>query len=107
MRFAAPLNANHTFAIDYLRAPNEMVNTGDTCELFSVYRELVARGTLVRIMRTINEDYQEADAEESKLNPLITAFVRNEGRGGGKTGPAAIVRTNRGRASGYRVDRDF
>lgn len=106
MRFAQPLNASHTFQIDYLRAPVKMVNASDECELLSVWSELVAKGTLIGVMR-INEDYDEAQAEEDKLAPKVTAFVRSEGRGGGKTGPAGVVRTNRGKVGGYRADRDF
>lgn len=106
MRLSAPLSANHTFQIDYLRTPVDMENDGDDCELPDIYREMMARGTLVGMM-TINEDYEEADQQRTDfLSPLETVFVRNEGRGGGKTGPAAVVRTNRGRSS-WRADRDM
>lgn len=105
MRFSQPLNAAHTFQIDYLRAPEQMEDDGDDCELSSVWRKLMAKGTLIGIME-INEDYEEADTERDNLDPLITSFVKLEGRGGGKTGPAAVMRTNRGRGV-YRADRDF
>lgn len=96
MRFSAPLNANHTFQVDYLRIPVPMEDDQDECEVPDNYSELVAKGTLARIME-INEDYAEAEQERDNLSPLVTTFKRNEGRGGGKVGPASVMRTNRGR----------
>ena len=95
MRFAQPLSVAHTFQIDYLREPVAMVADSDECEVPDRYSELVSKGTLVRVME-MNEDYLEAAQERSNLEPLVTAFIRNEARGGGKTGPT-IIRTNRGR----------
>lgn len=106
MRLCAPLNADTTFGIDYLREPNPMSKDTDVCELSTLYEELVAKGALIGMMM-INEDYDEATEELNVLQPKITAFIKQEGRGGGKTGPAAIIRTNRGRSGGYRADRDF
>lgn len=105
MRFSAPLNAAHSFQVDYIREPVPMVDTGDDCEIPDRYEELVCKGTLARVME-INEDYAEASQERDNLAPLMTTFVRNEGRGQIKTGPN-IMRTNRGRATGYNVSRDF
>ncbi len=42
----------------------------------------------------IDEDYAEGDQERSLLDPLVTTFIRNEARGGGKTKPT-VIRTNR------------
>lgn len=106
MRFSAPLSADTTFGIDYLREPVPMAIDTDTCELSTLYEELVAKGALIGMMM-FNEDYDEADEELNSLAPKITAFIRQESRGGGKTGPAAVMRTNRGRVGGYRADRDF
>ena len=103
-RFAAPLNANHTFQCDFLRDPVPMEVDDDTCEIPDRYRELVSKGTLARMM-TINEDYAESSQEINNLAELRTVFIKNESRGGFKTGPN-IIRTNRGRGS-YRADRDF
>lgn len=104
-RFSAPLSVEHTFAIDYLRMPEPMSADSDECEIPRIYSELVSKLGLARIME-INEDYAEAQQERDNASPLLTTFVRNEGRGGGKTGPGR-VRTNRGRVGGYRADRDF
>ncbi len=104
-RFASPLNANHSWSIDYLRYPALMESDTDACEISKAYSELISKLTLARIME-INEDYAEAQQERKNAAPLVTTFVRNEGRGGGKTGPT-IMRTNRGQVGGYRADRDF
>lgn len=104
IRFSAPLNADHTFQLDYLREPVPMEEDDDECEVPDRYSELVAKGALARVME-INEDYAEAAQERTNMEPLMTTFIRNEGRGGGKVGPG-VIRTNRGRGS-YRVDRDF
>lgn len=96
MRFSAPLSASHTFQVDYLREPTPMESDDDDCEVPDRYSELVSKGTLARCME-INEDYAEAAQERQNMEPLVTTFIRNEARGGGKVGPAAIMRTNRGR----------
>ncbi len=93
MRFSAPLLADTQIAIDYLRVPNIMVNTTDTCELPDQYQELVVVGALERCMQT-NEDYPEAQQELANLVPLTTAFIAQEARGQFKTGPV-IMRSNR------------
>lgn len=105
MRFAAPLLTATTFQLDYLREPTAMEDDGDDCEVPDRYAELVSKGTLARIMER-NEDYAEARQERKLLEPLVTTFIRNEGRGGGKVGPASVMRTNRGRSS-WRADKDF
>jgi len=105
IRFSAALDVNHSFQIDYLRMPSTMEDDSDACEIPRIYSELVSKSTLARIME-INEDYAEAQQERDNYAPLLTTFIRNEGRSGGKTGPT-IVRTNRGKVGGYRVDRDF
>lgn len=105
MRFSAPLSEATTFQIDYLRTPDTMEDDGDACELSRIYEELVDKLTLARIME-INEDYAEAQQERSNAAPLLTTFIRNEARGGGKVGPQKI-RQNRGKVGGFRVDRDF
>jgi hypothetical protein len=104
IRFAAPLNAAHVFQIDYIREPVPMAEDDDDCEVPDRYSELVSKGTLARVME-INEDYGEAQTERANLEPLVTTFIRNEARGGGKVGPQ-IIRGGRGRGS-YRADRDF
>lgn len=103
-RFSAPLNADHTFQCDYLRTPVDMEEDTDECEIPDRYGELVAKGTLARIME-INEDYAEARQERDNLEPLVTTFIKNESRGGFKTGPN-VIRTNRGRGT-WRADRGF
>lgn len=96
MRFSAPLSVAHTFQIDYLREPTPMEDDGDDCEVPDRYGELVSKGTLARIME-INEDYAEASQERANMEPLVTTFIRNEARGGGKTGP--IIMNSRRRRS--------
>lgn len=98
MRFAAPLNVDHSFQIDYVREPVPMVRANDTCEIPDRYSELVSKGALARVME-VNEDYAEASQERSNLEPLMTAFIRNESRGGGKTRPN-VIRTNRRKRRG-------
>lgn len=105
IRFAAPLSESHTFQLDYLRTPTKMEEDSDACEIPRIYEELVSKATLARIME-INEDYAEARQERTNYAPLLTTFVRNEARGGGKVGPN-VVGTGRGKVGGYRVDRDF
>lgn len=95
MRFAQPLSVSHTFQIDYVREPIPMERDNDECELPDRYEELLLKGTKARIME-IDEDYAEGDQERALLEPLVTAFIRNEARGGGKTKPT-VIRTRRGR----------
>lgn len=105
LRFSAPTDAAYNINIDYMRSPALMVAATDECEVPINFREMMTLGTLQRIMR-VNEDYNEASEEWNYLQSLRTAFIKNYGRGGAKVGPQ-IVRTNRGRRGGYRVDRDF
>lgn len=96
MRFSAPLNADYTFQVDYLREPVYMDNDSDDCEVPRRYMELLAYGTLARAME-INEDRNEAADVRDLMTPMLTTFKVNEGRGGGKTGPRTVIRTNRRR----------
>jgi hypothetical protein len=104
-RFAAPLNADHTFQVDYLREPIAMEEDEDECEIPDRYQELVSKGALARVME-INEDYSEAQQERDNLAPLQTTFIRNESRGGFKTGPN-VIQSNRRGGGVYRADKDF
>lgn len=97
MRFAAPLSVEHTFQVDFVREPVPMEADSDDCEVPDRYAELVARGSKARVME-IEEDYQYAQQERDLLAPLVTAFIRNEARGGGKTKPT-VIRTRRTRNS--------
>lgn len=106
LRFQSRTNGAYTAALDYLRAPVLMTDAASECELPINCRELMTLGTLERIMR-INEDYNEADAELERLEPMITAFVRNYGRGSEKVGPQIMKTGMDRRRNGYRVDRDF
>lgn len=100
MRFANPLDVAHTFQIDYLREPTPMEDDGDDCEVPDRYGELVSKGTLARIME-INEDYAEAAQERTNMETLVNTFIRNEARGGGKTGPIIMnSRRRRGNSGG-------
>jgi hypothetical protein len=107
MRFAAPALTDATIDLDYLRRPTPMIADDDTSDVPDAYEELVSKGALARLME-INEDYGEASTERQNLAPLLTTFIRNEGRGGAKVGPT-VMRTNRGRnARGpFRPDRDL
>lgn len=109
IRFSAPSLTDATLNLDYLRRPTPMVEDDDTTDMPDAYEELISKGALARLME-INEDYGEAVNERNNLDPLLTAFIRNEGRGGAKVGPT-VMRTNRGRGGGrvgpYRADRDF
>lgn len=99
LRFSAPLNVAHEFQLDYYRKPVQMEEDDDECEISDNYQELVSKGTLARMME-INEDYAEASNERGNLEPLVTAFIRNESRGGLISGPIQI---NAGRTrKGYR-----
>lgn len=97
LRFSAPLLTNTTIDIDYMRTPVLSTLTSstpsDSIELDEGYKELATLGTLARCMES-NEDYAEAESERQNLAPLVTAWTRNEGRGGIKTGPV-IMRSNR------------
>lgn len=95
MRFAAPLDTDHSFQIDYVREPIPMKRPNDTCEIPDRYSELISKGALARVME-VNEDYSEAVQERVNLEPLRIAFIRNEARGGGKTRPN-VIRTGRRR----------
>lgn len=95
MRFAAPLDVDHEFQLDYVREPVPMEADSDECEIPARYEELVARGAKARIME-IEEDYQYAQQERDLLDPLVTAFIKNESRGGGKT-RVNVIRTRRRR----------
>lgn len=101
MRLAAPLSVSVTINCDYLRQPVPMVKPADTCELPDTYQELVTLGTLARCQE-VNEDYGEAQSTRENLAPLVTAFIRNEARGGIKTGPI-IMRSNRHRRGGSAI----
>lgn len=100
IRFAQPLSVSHTLNLDYLREPVPMVSTSDDCEVPLRYAELVAKGSKARVME-IDEDYAEAAQERNLLSPLVTTFIRNEARGGGKTKPT-VIRTNRRNVNGNR-----
>jgi hypothetical protein len=105
MRFAAPLDVAHTVHCDYLREPVPMAETTDTCEVKTLYGELVSKGTLARLME-INEDYDEAAVERKNMKPLVAMFTRNEGRGRIKIGPT-VIGTNRGHSRGSYSQADF
>lgn len=93
IRFSAPSNAAYSFATDFLRVPELMEADGDEAEVTTTYREMFILGTLARVM-DVNEDYDISQFEREKLDGLITAFVRNEGRSQIKVGPN-IIRTRR------------
>lgn len=103
MRFTQPLSVEHIFQFDFVREPVAMEQDSDECEIPGRYIELVARGTKARILE-IEEDYDFASTERDLLEPLVTAFIRNEARGGGKTRPT-VIRTRRGRSSQTGVPR--
>lgn len=95
IRLSAPTDTAIDIICDFLRTPARMESGSDEAEIPRGYKEMHALGTLVRIME-INEDYAEAGQERDKLDPMITSFVRNYGRGQIKTGPV-VMRTGRGR----------
>lgn len=105
MRFSGPVLAATTINIDYLRRPQTLVNDTDISDIPDQYKEMVVLGGLYRAMKR-NEDYGEAASENADYSALLTAFIRNEGRGGVKLGPT-IMRTNRRGRGSYRPDRDF
>lgn len=98
IRFAAPLNGRHLFQIDYLGEPEPMQRDGDVCVIPARYAELVNRLTKARVLE-IEEDYDSAAEERNIISPQMTTFIRNEARGGIKTGPT-IMRTRRRRMGG-------
>lgn len=95
IRFSAPLKSDTTIQLDYVRRPKMMSSLASKAEIDDTYMELVARGTKARCLE-IDEDYDYASEERSLLEPLLTTWIRNEARGGGKTGPT-IMRSNRRR----------
>lgn len=97
IRFSAPLSTNVTLTMDYIRQPVPMVRDTDVCEIPDQYKEIITRGTLLRVMEQ-NEDYAEASGERQIVNALITNFIASEGRGQVKTGPV-IMKSNRRRYS--------
>lgn len=110
LRFSAPALTDTTIDIDYVRVPipaalNTSTTPKDTIELDSLYKELATLGTLARCMES-NEDYAEASSERGNLAPLVTAWIRNEGRGGGRVGPI-IMRSNRTRGNKYSRNRTW
>lgn len=111
VRFSAPVMADSVIDIDYCRIPTpaNLVSDGttptDSIELDELYKELATLGTLARCMES-NEDYAEASSERNNLAPLVTAWIRNEARGGGRLGPI-IMRSNRKRGSYYNRNRTY
>lgn len=101
VRFSAPADTNYTFAFDYLRKPVRAIVDTDVIDIPDNYKELVVLGGTQRIMK-INEDYDEGAFEANDLAAMVTSFIRNEGRGSGKTRPT-IIRNNRG----FRGRREF
>lgn len=93
IRFSAPLKTNCTFMMDYIRRPVDMVDSTDVCEIIDQYKQVISKGTLAKVMEQ-NEDYAEAATERGNIQPLVTAMIKNEGRGQFKTGPV-IMRANR------------
>lgn len=106
MRFAAPVKADSVIDVDYLKKTAIMIQDADTTDIPDVYEELVSKGSLARLME-INEDYQEASQERNNLSPLLTSFIRNEGRGGIKVGPTRMNSNRRGRRGPWSSDVDF
>lgn len=102
IRFSSPLLADAEFNLDYIQKVSHMVNLTDTCIIPDNYTEMVVLGALERCMQT-NEDYGEASQEIANLQPLITAFVVNEGRGQFKTGPTIMRSNRRGRNANRRL----
>jgi hypothetical protein len=96
MRLSSPLLTDMSFQFDFVGEPKQMVKDNDDCPLPSRYSELVARGSKARILE-IEEDYDYASQERKLLEPLVTTFIRNEARGGGKTKPT-IIGTGRRRS---------
>lgn len=103
VRFSNPLDADHTFQLDYLRKPVLMESPTDECEIPDIHSELVSKLSLARIME-VNEDYAEAQQERSNAETLRATFIVRESRGGFSTGPTKIGQARRGP---WRADRDF
>lgn len=99
MRFAVPLLTDVTIQFDFVAEPAEMESPSDDCVIPRRYSEMIARGTKARILE-IEEDYDYAAQERNLLDPLMTTFIRNEARGGGKTKPTIIRTGRRGRGAG-------
>jgi len=95
VRFAAPIDATHEFQLDYLRKPIPVVDDNDEYDFADNYNELLVMGTLVRVLER-DEDYVVAGQKRDIMEPLMTAFVKNESRGQIKTG-GNVIRTGRGR----------
>lgn len=98
MRFSAPLKSNTTIAIDYIRRPVKATDAAPTLEIPDQYEELATLGAQARVME-VNEDFAEAAQIRNNMEPLVTAFIRNEARGGQTAGPT-IIRSNRRRSGG-------
>lgn len=117
MRLSAPASADTTVSCEYIRVPSKLESDSDENELDpnDVYHEMFVIGGKVRAMER-NEDYEEAAEERKKLSGRVIngiyrpgleeVFIRNEGRGGIKSGPN-IMGAGRHRRGNYRVDRDF
>lgn len=117
MRLSAPASADTTVFCEYIRVPSRLEDDGDENELDpnDVYHEMFVIGGKVRAMER-NEDYEEAAEERKKLSGRVIngiyrpgleeIFIRNEGRGGIKSGPN-VMGTGRHRRGKYRADRDF
>ena len=106
IRFATPVYENSVLSVDYLRKPVAVVEATDSFELPSLYDELLTRRTLTRCMMR-NEDYSESQQEQQFVQDLFTTFVKNEGRGGIKTGPTVMQsKMNKGWGTG-RSWRDY
>ncbi len=94
LRFSRATNAAYTMNCDYTRSPVLMEDDDDECELPINCRELMTLGALERVMR-VNEDYNEADFEWTRLQSLRTAFIKNYARGGEKVGPQIVGKGRR------------
>lgn len=117
MRLSAPASADSTIFCEYLRVPTKLESDDDENELDpnDVYHNMFVIGARVLAMER-NEDYEEAAEERKKLSGRVVngvyrpgleeTFIKNEGRGGIKTGPN-IMGQGRHRRGNYRVDRDF
>lgn len=95
LRFSAPLRTNTTLVMDYVRKPAKATESSPVLEVPDQYEELVVLGAQARVME-VNEDFAEAAQIRDNLDPLMTVFIRNEGRGGAIAGPR-LMRSNRRR----------
>lgn len=98
LRFSAPLRTNTTIRLDYVRRPAVASDASPQLEAPDQYFELYVLGAQARVME-VNEDFVEAAQIRQNLEPLVTTFIRNEGRGGLVAGPR-IMRSNRRRMGG-------